>query len=199
MVKERIESAVKPLLKEAKQAFNAEAGPMWSLICLMLRIEESSASRACFFGPDMTIEGIFHDLSFCRLGGGPIIPPSKKFMGIGLISGSDLKEKEDVRFRIEFGEASELMNEAIAFAEFGDIALRSMNVNEGVLWPLFVTEVDLHASTMRLALAIASRGGTMLSIMSVCATKSSSVGRSVTSALLIRSRVDELVSISHDP
>lgn len=37
----------------------------------------------------------------------------------------------------------------------------------------------------------------MLRMMSVTATSSSSVGRFVTCALLIRSRVDELVSISH--
>ncbi len=128
-----------------------------------------------------------------------MMPPSRKFMGIGWISGSDLKEKEDVRLRIALGEASELIKEAIAFADRGDIALRSTNVNEGTRWPLFVTEVDLQASTIRLAFAIASRGGTMLSMMSVCAIRSSSVGRSVTSALRIRSRVDALVSISHSP
>lgn len=113
------------------------------------------------------------------------------------MSGSDLKEKEDVRLRIALGRASVVMSEAIDLADLGDMALRSMYVSDGVRLFLFAAAVDLQASTIRLALAIASRGGTMLRIISVSTTRASSLGRSVIWALLIRSNVDALVSISH--
>lgn len=48
---------------------------------------------------------------------------------------------------------------------------------------------DRHASDILLAVSTASRGGTMLSMMSVSATKASSEGREMISAALMRSRV----------
>ena len=83
MVKERIERAVKPLDRDAKHAFRAEAGPMKSLMCLRLRIADSVSSRECDRGPEMTIDGHFQDLSAWRVGGPPIIPPSRNLTGIG--------------------------------------------------------------------------------------------------------------------
>lgn len=197
VVNDRMDRAVRPLLSDAKHALRAEAGPMRSLICLRLRMVASSWSSACCLGPEMTIDGFFQVLSVWRVGGPPIIPPSKKFIGMDSMSGSDLKEKEDVRLRIALGRASVVMSEAIDLADLGDMALRSMYVSDGVRLFLFAAAVDLQASTIRLALAIASRGGTMLRIISVSTTRASSLGRSVIWALLIRSNVDALVSISH--
>jgi len=105
-----------------------------------------------------------------------------------------------VRLRRAVGDASEVMSEAMVFADLGDMALRSMYVRNGARCARFVTEVDLHASMMRRALAIASRGGTMLRMISACTTRSSAVTTSVIWAALIRSNVSRLfVSISHSP
>ena len=113
------------------------------------------------------------------------------------MSGSNLKEKEEVRLRRAMGEASEVMSEAMVFADLGDMALRSLYIRNGVRCARCVTEVDLHASIMRRALATASRGGTMLRMISACTTRSSAVRTSVIWAALIRSNVLRLVSISH--
>ena len=101
--------------------------------------------------------------------------------------------------RCNLGESSEEISEAIVFADLGDIALRSTYVSDGVRWALAVADVDLHASTTRRALATASRGGTMLNMISVFTTKSSYVGKSVIWVDLIRSKVSRLVSISYSP
>src|SRR4051794_39060271 len=99
VVNERIERAVNPLVRDAKHALRAEAGPMKSLMCLRLRIADSSSSSECAGGPETTIEGRFQVLSAWRLGGPPIMPPSRNFTGIGRMSGSNLNEKEEVRRR----------------------------------------------------------------------------------------------------
>lgn len=105
------------------------------------------------------------------------------------MSGSNLKEKEEVRLRRTVGDASEVMSEAMVFADLGDMALRSMYVRNGARCARFVTEVDLHASIIRRALATASRGGTMLRMISACTTRSSAVRTLVIWAVLIRSNV----------
>ena len=97
-----------------------------------------------------------------------------------------------MRLRRAVGDASEVMSEAMVFADLGDMALRSMYVRNGARCARFVTEVDLHASMMRRALATASRGGTMLRMISACATRSSAVTTSVIWAALIRSNVSRL-------
>ena len=62
-MKERIKRAVNPLLKPAKHAFRAEAGPIESLICFILSNADRSLSRENARGPDTTIEGHFQVLS----------------------------------------------------------------------------------------------------------------------------------------
>ena len=94
-----------------------------------------------------------------------------------------------MRLRRAVGDASEVMSEAMVFADLGDMALRSMYIRDGARCARFVTEVDLHASMMRRALATASRGGTMLRMISACTTRSSAVTTSVIWAVLIRSNV----------
>ena len=101
-----------------------------------------------------------------------------------------------MRLRGAAGRASEVMSDAMVFADLGDMAFRSTYVNDGVRCARLVTGVDLHAFRTRRALATASRGGTMLRMISACTTRSSSVGTSVICADLIRSNVSRLVSIS---
>ena len=179
---------------------------MWSLICLRLSTEERLESRRNLVGPDMTTDGRFQLLSW-REGGGPIIPPSRKLSGMDLCSGCGLRnENEEDRRRVSV--ASVWIIASIALADFGEMALRSINVMERACPVaavplrslLCVTAVlELHASTMRWAVALASRGGTILRMMSACTTSSSSVARFTTWAALMRSTVDWLVSISHGP
>jgi len=205
-----MERAVKPLEREAKHDFSAEAGPIFSPRSLMFKTEINEAGRYCVsFGPEMEMLGFFQVPSFWRDGGPPIIPPSREGRGIGGLSGSELlrKGKDFERERVREGvlvpgsvETWSML--AISLAVFEEMALRSMKRRDGARPVATVSfrsirflmaSLDRHASTTLRAVATASRGGTMLRMMSVSTTRASSDGRVIISASLMRSSVDWLL------
>lgn len=176
---------------------------------LMFRAEINEGERReVSFGPEMQIEGTFQVPSFWREGGPPMIPPSRQGRGIGGISGSEFRKGKDVeRERVRegvlvLGSVLTWSMWAISLAVFDEMALRSMKSREGA-WPvatvsfrsirLLMASLERHASTIRRAVARASRGGTMLRMMSVSTTRASSDGRVIISASLMRLSVDWLL------
>jgi len=135
------------------------------------------------------------------------MPPSRQGSGMGGLSGSEFSHGNDVERDLirdgvfVVGSVETWSMWAISLAVFDEIALRSMYRSEGA-WPVatvsflsirfLMASLDRHASTTRLAVATASRGGTMLRMMSVSTTRASSDGKVTISAFLIRSSVDWL-------
>ena len=124
--------AVNPLDREAKHDFRADAGPIFSPMFLMLRTRISESERWCVrFGPEMQMEGFFQVPSSCRNGEPPIIPPSRQGSGIGGLSGSELRNGNDVERDLRegvfvLGSVDTWSMWEISFAVFEEIAFRSM-------------------------------------------------------------------------
>lgn len=152
------------------------------------------------------MEGFFQVPSSWRDGEPPMIPPSREGSGIGGLSGSELRNGKDVERDLldgvfVLGSVDTWSMWAINFAVLEEIAFRSMKSRDGA-WPVstvffrsirfLMASFERHASTMRLAVATASRGGTMLRMMSVSTTRASSDGKVIISAFLMRSSVDWL-------
>lgn len=137
VVKERMESAVRPLVREAKQHFSAEAVPM--LLDERMRRPSvwirSGGRREVVLGPEMTREGFFQvDVplaSGLSDGGPPIMPPSRKWMGIGSWRVSERQESDRDSRRGTDCLRSPLRIFSIVMAVRGEIAFRSMYVKAG--------------------------------------------------------------------
>lgn len=210
VVKERTESAVRPLVREAKQDFNVLAEPMRSDICVTLRIFGRSGERDTGRdGPERTRDGRVHSFvsGFC-LGGGPMMAPSMKVIGIGSGGGSfdgDEEKRarsEDRRRRGLGGFCSGtlgLRRLDMRPTLVGEMAFRSTKVTfRGAavvprrIFRAVIPAGEWQASETRRAVAMASRGGTILSMMSACETSSESSTRMVILADCILEIVDGL-------
>ena len=204
--------AVKPFDMAAKHDLRAEAGPMRSPRSLMFRVEIKEAGRWWVSrGPEMQIEGFFQVPSAWREGGLPMMPPSRHGSGIGGLSGSVFRKGKDVeRDRVRegvcvLGSVDTCSMCAMDLAVFEEMALRSMKSTDGaspvatvsfLSIRFLMASLDRHASTILRAVATASRGGTMLRMMSVSTTRASSDGKVTISACLMRSIVDWLGEFS---
>jgi len=128
------------------------------------------------------------------------MPPSVNCMGTGSTSGSAMNESVLVSDLLSEGVAgicSDERKEAMSFVVFGDIALRSRYSTEGASATAAVPlrsarcfDAVLQPSNTLLAVAMASRGGTMLRMMSASTTSCSSDGTVIISADLMRFKVD---------
>jgi hypothetical protein len=95
VVKLKIERAVIPFVREAKQDFRVEAVPtLSSRICMLREETKEVGSRVLASGPETTREGSVQELEeeseleewedeIGGEGGGPMMPPSRKEMEIG--------------------------------------------------------------------------------------------------------------------
>ncbi len=185
VVKERMDNAVIPLVREAKQDFRVLAEPKRSETWVMLRIRGRSDEREVGrVGPERMREGRVHSLllsGFWR-GGGPMMAPSIKVIGMGSGAGSWVGEeekrprREDCR-RIALGRGCsaglELRRLEISVTLLGEIAFKSTKVRfRGAdvvprrVFRAVMPADEWQASAMRRAVAMASRGGTILSMMS---------------------------------
>lgn len=155
-------------------------------------------------------EGRVHSLllsGFWR-GGGPMMAPSMKVIGMGSGAGS-LGGEEEKRLRREDcrriglgsgGSAGLVLRMLeISVTVLGEIAFKSMNVRvRGAdvvprrVFRAVMPADERQASAMRRAVAMASRGGTILSMMSACETRSESFSKRLIFADLILEIVDEL-------
>ncbi len=185
VVKERTDKAVTPLVRAAKQDFRVLAEPSRLEIWVTLRIWGRSGEREVGrVGPERMREGRVHSLllsGFWR-GGGPMMAPSIKVMGIGSGAGSVGGEEEkrprseDCR-RIGLGGGCsaglELRRFEISVTLLGEMAFKSTKVRFSGAdvvprreFRAVMPADEWQASAMRRAVARASRGGTMLRMMS---------------------------------
>jgi|SRR5271154_6064928 len=181
--------AVEPLLRAAKQHLSADAGPIVGPMSLMLRERRRSEGRSWFnLGPETTREGVVQRPSSACEGGPPMMPPSRKLMTRGFLSGGgEVNAKELERLRTATGDASDVMICSRSLAVFAEMAFRSMYIKLfSFIGPMFslpalclIVADDLLASRTLRAVATASRGGTMLRMMSDSATNASSLGREI--------------------
>lgn len=134
-----------------------------------------------------------------------MIPPSRKLIGIGSSSGSDsvLANENERTIDCLRGETEADIGDensaAMVLALLGDMAFMSMYVKLGACEVAAAVSFRSlrrlmalgarHASSALRAVAIASRGGTMLRMISASATNCSSDSRAVICDDLIRSRV----------
>lgn len=209
MVKERTDRAVRPFVRDAKQDFSVLAEPMRSDICVTLRIRGRSGERdAGSEGPESTTEGSAHSfVSCCWVGGGPMIAPSMKVIGMGSgggsVGGDEKRARSEDRRRRGLGGVGSgglgHRRQKILFTVLGEMAFKSMYtrsrgaavVPRRTFRPVMPAG-ELQASAMRRAAATASRGGTILSTMSACETSSASLARRMILAAFTREIVDEL-------
>jgi len=218
-------------VREAKQAFRAEAVPMREETKRILRVVRRSGGRRDSWGPERGMDGRFQvevwslavvvevldaaelslalSLFFSWDGGEPMMPPSRNLIVMG--GGGGVSKPESgpscwpasesvlVRRRARDGvgggdttSGTALKSTKIFATVLGEMALRSIKITSFdsvpflsfLAWPAV-----LQASATLLAVARASRGGTMLRMISACATSSSSEPRSVIFAARIRSLV----------
>ena len=199
-----MERAVRPFVKEAKDDFRVEARPMSGPRTLMLRTGSKGCKRGSVVaeGPEMGREGrVQASVSDFGLGGGPMMPPSRKWIGMdvggsGGVSGSGWvvgePAKEERRCRRErrrglgdFGVSSWVVKiDAMPRTVFGDIALKSMKISgsgsefeeTGLRSKRALTaSASRDASSIRCAVATASRGGTIEKTISEAAKKAESL------------------------
>ena len=196
--------AVSPLVKEAKEDLRVEARPMSGPRTLILRTGSNGCRRGSVVaeGPEMGREGRVHvSVSGFGLGGGPMMPPSRKWIGMdvggsGGVSGSawvvgePVKEvrrcrRERRRGLGDFGVSSCVEKiDAMPRTVFGDIALKSMKMRgsgselDGAglrLKCALTASGSRDASSIRCAVATASRGGTIEKMTSEAPKKAASL------------------------